>query len=53
MSEVFIGTCEMETNIWACGNCETLVGTNVKPLLESEQTEYRYVCVSCARKFGE
>lgn len=51
-SEAFIGVCEMETDSWACGNCETLVGTHVYPDGD-EHSEYRYVCVSCAQRFGE
>lgn len=51
-SEVFIGVCEMETSSWACGNCETLVGTHVRPDEDTDHTEYRYVCVPCAKKYG-
>ena len=49
-SEVFIGVCEMETDVWACGNCDTLVGTHVN--VAKGVTEYRYVCTVCARMYG-
>ena len=53
-SEIFIGCCEMETMTWACGTSATLVGAHVRPNPEvSDQTEYRYVCLDCARMFGE
>jgi len=50
-SEIFIGCCEMVTESWACGNCDTLVGTDVQPDPETDWTEYRYVCTLCAEKY--
>jgi hypothetical protein len=53
-SEVFIGCCEMETDTWACGTCDTLIGTHITPNPHNlDHTEYRYVCAPCAQKFGE
>ena len=51
-SEVFIGVCEMETDIWACGTCSTLVGTHVR-VGDGHSVEYRYVCELCVKRFGE
>lgn len=50
-SEIFIGCCEMETETWACGNMDTLVGTHVRLGPEANSTEYRYVCGECRSKF--
>lgn len=50
-SEIFIGCCEMETETWACGNMDTLVGTHVQPDPKANWTEYRYICGPCRDKF--
>ena len=49
-SEVLIGTCEMETWNWSCGNNATLIHRHVE-YVEGD-TMWRWVCIDCSYRFG-
>jgi len=48
-----VGVCEMETDIWCCGNIGTLTETEIQPNRNSAHTEYRQLCAECREQYNK